>query len=166
MKDNDSDAGGQGELPEKMQSEAALLLAEIEETEENQPADDAPVNEPQAANQETTADLIAGLFFPTFNILIAPRYGAHWAMTEGECVVLGDAYGPLIDKYFPDFRTGPELAAVLVSIAVFGPRIGKNIMIAREAAKPDQATDESETENKPGADPLPVFADEPHENEA
>lgn len=131
MSDNNN-ADGQGSaLPEKMQSEAALLLAEIETTEAEPEAPAA-----DAMSQDDINGMLSGLFFLTFNQVIAPRRGKHWSMTEAECVALGDAYGALIEKYFPDLRAGPEVAAVMVSITVFGPRVAQDVVLARQANKP------------------------------
>lgn len=163
-------AGDASELPEKMQNEAALLLAEIEAPE--------PDHEPEATADEPVSrekidQMLAGFLFLTFNQVIAPRRGEHWAMTDAECAALGEAYGDLLEKYFPELKVGPEVAAIVVSVAVFGPRIGQDVVIARKAAKAakadkaTQAADESEDQTKAAAEPVREFNDEPvHENEA
>lgn len=68
----------------------------------------------------STGAVLTALLRPTFDML-APA----WDVSDEECKMLGEAYGVVIDKYFPNFDLGPELAAVFVTFAVFGPRMRK-----------------------------------------
>lgn len=72
----------------------------------------------------SSAELFLMVGGPWFDIL-AP----NWKVGQDEKKQLSDAYGALLDKYFPDWSTrfGPELAAVVVSAAVFGPRLAAKI---------------------------------------
>jgi len=74
----------------------------------------------QAQAGPTNAELLTALLVPTFAIM-APA----WRVTDAECAMLGEAYGAVMDKYFPDFSLGVELTAVLATLAVFGPRVGR-----------------------------------------
>lgn len=69
-----------------------------------------------------TGELLAGLLVPLTQVL-APA----WGVTEAECKTLGDAWGCVVDKYFPSGlgAYGVEISAVLVTVAVFGPRWGR-----------------------------------------
>lgn len=66
-----------------------------------------------------TGELIGALLIPTFKHM-APL----WGVADEECMMLGEAYGAVIDKYFPDLNFGPEAEAVFVTLAIFGPRWG------------------------------------------
>ncbi len=67
----------------------------------------------------TNGELIGALLIPTFKHL-AP----NWGVQAEECMLLGEAYGAVLDKYFPDLKLGVEIEAVLVTFAVFAPRWG------------------------------------------
>lgn len=90
---------------------------------------DAAALEPQAGQPEPkqqpdipTDQLLRMLLAPLFGLL-APA----WGVTQQEIGQLAEAYGAVVDKYFPNGLTafGPELAAGMVTIAVIGPRMGK-----------------------------------------
>lgn len=72
----------------------------------------------QAPAGPTNAELLTALLRPTFDIM-APS----WNVSDMECAMLGEAYGAVIDKYWPDFAFGVELTALLATVAVFGPRM-------------------------------------------
>lgn len=65
-----------------------------------------------------TDKLLADLMEPAFATL-RPR----WGVTRAECEALGGAWAAVIDKYFPDLEVGPELAAVLITVQIVGPRV-------------------------------------------
>lgn len=96
-------------------------------------AGDASAEAPPPAGPSTGV-VLAALLRPTFDML-APA----WAVSDDECKMLGESYGVVIDKYFPNFDLGPELAAVFVTFAVFGPRMRK----PRHNPKPENAEDET-----------------------
>lgn len=108
-------------LPDDLQAEADALLAEIDA-----PLPAADVDSP-GVEQAKTADMLSTLLQITFNAIVAPRRGDHWAMSQKECDALGSAYGAVIDKYFPDFDLGVEFVAVVTTVTVFGPRIAQDI---------------------------------------
>lgn len=117
-------------LPPDLAAEAAALLSESD------PADAlAPGAEPEPADdaQLDTAAMLASLLQITFNNVIAPRRGDHWKMSADECASLGQVYGAVFDKYVPDFGTGPEVAAALVTVAILGPRIATDVANAKDA---------------------------------
>lgn len=128
-------------LPDDLQVEAAALLAEAEMV---------GVEQPEGAQVEviSTGEMLTGLFDITFNNVIAPRRGAHWKMSKDESKALGVAYGAVLDKHFPDLAAGPEVTAVLISIAVFGPRFATDAAAAKKP-KPEQA---SKSASKPASD--------------
>lgn len=89
------------------------------------------------SNEPTTAEVLAALLIPTFKFM-APA----WEVSDGECALLGDAYGAVLDKYLPDLNVGVELSAALATLAVFGPRWGKPTKATpkKEQAPPREAT--------------------------
>lgn len=84
--------------------------------------------------QSTTGELIAALLEPTFQIM-APA----WNVSSGECSMLGEAYGAVVDKYFPNFSFGVELSAVMVTLAVFGPRWGQPMKPTKKAENGEES---------------------------
>jgi len=67
----------------------------------------------------STDQLVKSVLQPLFGIMLP-----GWRVTEEEIDALSGAYGLVLDKYFPDgIDFGPELSAVVISLAVFGPRI-------------------------------------------
>ena len=95
----------------------------------------------QSQGQPKTADILAPMLQITFGLLAAKR-GPHWKLSDLEAVEAARAYGDVIDKYWPDAAIGPEAAAVLVTLAVFGPRVMQDKKLEAEKAK----------QEKPGAD--------------
>lgn len=67
-----------------------------------------------------TAEIIFPVVSMAFD-LVAP----NWAVGEGEKKALSEAYGALLDKYFPDAINsfGVELQALLITAAIVAPRL-------------------------------------------
>src|SRR5690606_5676487 len=114
--------------------------------------------EPPAS--EETAALCASLLEVTFNQLIAPKHGAHWKLERSECDALGKAYGAVLDKYFPNLRTGPEAAAILPSADVRGPSIAQSAQLRaqEQEANPDGSREQRASIRRPP--PVPVAGGE------
>lgn len=77
--------------------------------------------EGQGGPEMSTAEVCAFAARATFAV-IASRRGDHWEISQGEADQLGEAYGALMDKYFPEAQAGPELTAVVVTAMVVMPR--------------------------------------------
>lgn len=127
------------------EADAALAGADPLELDQGGPAvDDATA---AAIDAEQDAAALSSLLKVTFNQALAPRLGAHWSLADSEADSLGGAYSAVLNKYFPNWRTGPELTALVVSLAVFGPRIATTVAQqrkdAQESARPpvDAGTD-------------------------
>lgn len=117
---------------EGLAGKAAALEGELlHKGEGGEGSGEAPGGGEQPAGSRF-GDLIATVLFPTFTML-AP----NWKITRDECVLLGETYGALADKYFPDLDLGIELAALFATAAVFGPRAG----VPRHEPKPAKETD-------------------------
>lgn len=89
----------------------------------------------------TNAELLTALLRPTFDIM-AP----NWQVSDMECAMLGAAYGAVLDKYFPDLEIGVELAAVLATAAVFGPRMRRPMKVVN----PEQTAAHGQAEESAG----------------
>lgn len=84
-------------------------------------AEDGNAQNPEAAPTVSTADMLRPLLKVTFDLL-AP----NWKVEEKESAALSDAYAAVLDKYFPDgvvSRWGVEINALLITVAIIGPRI-------------------------------------------
>lgn len=93
-----------------------------------------------------TSALLMGAFSPIFDIL-AP----NWGVEKEEKQALCEAYGAVIDKYFPDGiggRFATELTALTVTGMIIAPRIGT------PRKKPEKEVSEA-PEKKPKPAPEP-----------
>ena len=107
------------------------------------PGSDRPEPQKQEQQQHSTADVLAPVLQITFG-LIASRRGQHWALNDGEAKEAAEAYGSVIDKYFPETTTGPELTAVIVTLAIVGPRLGQDKVVAARKAQAEQEAEKKE----------------------
>jgi hypothetical protein len=129
---------------------AGLATGAAELDAAHAPPGAAPAAEPEGRALPPTHKIVEMVLAPTF-VLLAP----NWKVSKDEVEQLSIAYGAVIDKYFPDLRAGPELAAVLISLAVFTPRVMAKVPRKLEAKKPDKPA-----EKKPRDDePIPQPAD-------
>ena len=69
--------------------------------------------------------------------LVAVRAGEHWVLSTDEAEIAGNAYGDVLDKYFPDLSGmgGVEVTAVMVTGSLMIPRMMAN--------KPKETTQEN-----------------------
>ena len=131
----------QAQVKELEQLEAGAAAEEAQDQEgEFIPGETQP--EPE---QSQTANVLAPMLQITFG-LIAARRGKHWALSDGEADEAGKAYGAVIDKYLPDVAMGPEVTAVMITLAIVGPRLGED---KRQEAK--KAAAESKQDKESGA---------------
>lgn len=63
----------------------------------------------------------------------------NYQIQKAEKQALSESYGELIDKYFPEGigAWGVELNALLVTAAIFGPRVAKGIPAQKPKEKPE-----------------------------
>ena len=82
-----------------------------------------------------TGQLLVMVLDPAFQIL-AP----NWKVTQTEVKQLAEAYGAVIDKYWPDGLTqyGPEVSAILITAMIVAPRAGTPPKLEK---KPDAPAD-------------------------
>lgn len=108
----------------------------------------APDLEPDAPGEPKipTADVLHLLLVP-----LAERVAPAWALTAAELRSLADAWGVVLDKYFPDLNLGVELQAAIVTFAVFGPRWGT----PRRPPAPEPAPDAPRSTRARPPDPPP-----------
>ncbi len=95
--------------------DAALAALEAE-------ASAAALPEAAPAKESETAEVLALVMAPAFDV-IAP----NWNISKSEVKTLSEAYGAVIDKYFPDALNGfgVELTAVIMTLAIVAPRMHK-----------------------------------------
>lgn len=112
--------------PEELEGLAAEAAALEGETIVNGAA--AP--EPKQAGPSTAelllpvVGLMCGLFCPAWNI------------QQVEQQALAEAYGAVVDKYFPDgINFGVELNALLITAAIIGPRLKMPRTVVNEGAE-------------------------------
>ncbi|MBE0471516.1 MAG: hypothetical protein IBX55_18645 [Methyloprofundus sp.] len=115
----------------------------------------------QVGPEIPTGDLIYPIIGFTLD-LAAP----NWEINETEKKALSDAYADLLDKYFPNVagHFGIELSALLITTAIFAPRIGKPRILLPETDETTRPGDDSESQPaKQGktAPALDGFADLP-----
>lgn len=109
---------------EQLENEARAVEGEVIAAAEHR-AGSTAADHPPSSNEPTTGEVLTALLLPTFKFL-APA----WEVADGECALLGEAYGAVIDKYLPGLDVGVELSAALATLAVFGPRWGKPAKVA------------------------------------
>lgn len=123
---------------EQQLNELAALAAEAAAEDATRgeyiPGSGAPEAEPQGPS---TGEMVAGVLAITFG-LVAARRGAHWNLSAAEAQQAGEAYGAVLDKYFPDMKAGPEVAAVAVTAMIVLPRLAADRAAAdREEGRTD-----------------------------
>ena len=100
--------------------DAAAREAAANMAPETATAPDAP-GAAAAPPQPSTADVLGPLIGAAFRI-VAPA----WGVSEAEARELAGAWAPVLDKYFPDgLVLSIEFNAVIVTLALIGPRWGK-----------------------------------------
>lgn len=108
--ENDSDA-------QALKDEFSAIYDEVDGVEPSSEGEREPVT-----LDVETGEVLLGIVSPTFDMLCP-----NWGVTMEEKKALADAYGGVIDKYFPNLgnSAGPELVAVAMTAAIFAPRFGK-----------------------------------------
>ena len=123
------------EQPENADEPAADPVADLEglsiEAGEFEPTAEAIAPEPEPEPEIPTDQVVLMVIGPLFDVL-APA----WNVTTEEKQALSKAYGDLIDKYFPDVQTGPEVGAILVTGMVLAPRIGQPLKNPEHDSEP------------------------------
>lgn len=117
--------------PGTIPDEAKALIDSVEIGEEKATAAPAAQQVPSIPTAALIAPLVA-----LFCNVVAPA----WGINDTEQKTLADAYAAVVDKYFPDgVPMGPEVGALMVTAAVFMPRIGKPMKEPEPAPKNEEA---------------------------
>lgn len=126
-------------------SEVAHDLEALEQIEREADANGADneivSNEPEIPTSE--------LIYPIVSMataVVAP----NWEIKEEENKALAEAYGDLLDKYFPNVGQsfGVELNALLITAAIFAPRIGKPLkQEKKEKVKAEKVSNKQTSNN-------------------
>jgi hypothetical protein len=61
----------------------------------------------------------------------------NWTITEGEVNSLADAYGDVIDYYFPDINLGPAAGAILATGIVIASHAGEPRRVSPPEPEPE-----------------------------
>lgn len=118
---------------------------------------DAIAGEAESEERQSAGELMEEQGGPTTAEILEPlvSFGCdlacpNYRIKSDEKKELSESYGELIDKYFPGGigNYGVELNALLVTAAIFGPRVAKGIP-AREKP-PEKASEGRETETHEG----------------
>lgn len=122
---------------------AAIDQAELNSMAEELEAEQAEAQAGELAEQHE-GPATAEMLFPLVAFgcdLACPNY----QIQKAEKQALAESYGDLIDKYFPEGigAWGVELNALLVTAAIFGPRVAKGIPAREPAPAPKQETGEA-----------------------
>ncbi|WP_428398418.1 hypothetical protein [Marinobacter salarius] len=124
----------------------AINMEELDAVEQEAGAEEAP---------QSAGELLEEREGPTTAEVIAPLIGfgcdigcPNWQVQKEEKRALAEGYGELIDKYYPEGlgAIGVELNALLMTAAIFGPRVAQGIP-ARAKPKAEEASDDKETAN-------------------
>lgn len=120
--------------------ELAAMAAELEQDEAPESAGELV----EQAEGPPTAEIIQPIIDLACGVM-AP----NWHIQKGERQAMAEAYGDLLDKYFPEGLGdyGVELNALLCTAAVLGPRVAKRIPPREPPKKPEK--DHQEQEEQP-----------------
>lgn len=155
MADDNANNNGQGTpLPKDLQAEADALMAEASQPDAPQPGTPGAPAPADDRSKVDTGQVMTELLHITFNGLVAPKRGDHWKMSHDESKALGYAYAAVIDKYFPNLDLGVELTAIVVTVTVIGPRLGRDQELAQSKRPASTAGDDTPAPEPP-ADPPP-----------
>lgn len=104
-------------------SENAIDAEALENIASQAAGEDA---EPQAAADSEILIPTEEILLPIVSLVTALTL-PNWKIKEEENKVLSQAYGAILDKYFPDVggSFGVEVNALIVTGAIFAPRLGK-----------------------------------------
>jgi len=124
--------------PENRQSEDLQAFI-IEQDEIKTPQE---IERLESLPEVNTGEVVAALLLPTF-ALIALKAGEHWALQPDEAEIAGEAYGAVIDKYYPNAGAsmGVETTALLVTAGLVLPRM---MMVKKPKEKPAKLTNEKD----------------------
>ncbi len=138
--------------------ELAALEAEAESIEGDYIGGDSGQDQEPEGPAFTTADILEPLLRISFG-LVATRKGKHWELSGPESKEAAQAYGAVIDHYFPDVTGGPVVSALLVTGAILGPRVAQDKAIQarakQEAAKRERKAEQGNGVER-GADDAPA----------
>lgn len=108
------------EKPQPLEGEYQAL-ADIAKAEQQS---QQPETEKEQEPEVKTAELI----FPICQFATSV-FCPNWGIKEKENMQLAESYAAVLDKYFPDSTKlfGVELNALLITAAIFGPRIAAGV---------------------------------------
>lgn len=108
------------------------LAGEYEPAGEGKPGENR-----KAADDDVSAEKMAQLFKTVFG-LVSLRAGKHWQLHDDEAAEIGKDTDAVLAKYFGESKIGPELALVLTSAAVIGPRVALTMAMQNQQQGPQK----------------------------
>lgn len=134
-----SDQQQTGPEPETKHYENLEAYAkEAEGTGEYIPGTGEP--EPGPEDMSLGGEELAFIFSVGFDLLAARR-GDHWKLKFDEAEKLGFATDKVLEKYFPDIQTGPEVTLLLTAGMFVAPRLMIDRDIAEKKTEQEPATE-------------------------
>ena len=120
------------------------LAGEYEPAGEGKPGENR-----KPEDDDVSAEKMAQLFKTVFG-LVSLRAGKHWQLHDDEAAEIGKDTDAVLTKYFGESKIGPELALVLTSAAVIGPRVALTMAMQNQdqAQQPAANDDASQQEGK------------------
>ncbi|MCW8917476.1 MAG: hypothetical protein OQL08_01465 [Gammaproteobacteria bacterium] len=132
--------------------QAAEFEALAAEAEQLEPTDDTPPEDLPPPGP-STAEVLGQVIGPACAIL-APG----WQIQPEEVEQLSISYAAVVDKYWPGgVNLGPEISAALITVAIFGPRLGMPRRL------PPPQPDKKQQERPPESEPPPDTGAKPKE---
>lgn len=110
----------------------------LSDLEQQAAAAAAPPAAPAEPKGPPTSLILEGVLAPVF-LIFAP----NWNVKRDEVKLLAEAYGGVIDKYFPDGLGdfGPEIAAITITGMIVVPRLNTPM----KAVPKEKAADDART---------------------
>lgn len=138
------------------QLDGLLLDFKPEPEHENYESNEAAASE-QVPDMET-GEMVTALLTVIFS-LMAGRRGDHWALSDAESEMLGNALAAVLDKYVPNMKGGPEATLIVVVLVIVGPRAmeDRHLKAARaqeRAAPVEKGRGDAEADSKSDASDL------------
>ena len=105
---------------------------------EYQPAGEGkPGENRKTVEDDVSEEKLAQLFKTVFG-LVSLRAGKHWQLHDDEAAEIGRDTDAVLTKYFGESKIGPELALVLTSAAVIGPRVALTVAMQNQQQGPQK----------------------------
>lgn len=100
--------------------------AEFNQIEAEIGAVDLPPDQQVAANDDGPKQHVGVMLVAVCGSMLAGARGRHWQPSPEESEAIGSALDAVLDKYLPNFETGPEFALISAVAIYTVPRLMKD----------------------------------------